>query len=155
MTMNTETILTMLVLGLVFSCSAPRGAENKLDAQAVDSVGRKTVESAPEGNAPASADSTRGMARSKIISPAFPTQYLFGVWTTDPNGPHADFTLDSNFFHIVDFDGDGHRPYLIREDSFIIFYGNITSRNKILKADQDSLILESDEGVVKNVRWKE
>lgn len=150
-----ETMLTILILGLLFSCTTPKKKENKLDAQAVDSAGRKTVENSLTENASGSADGTGEIVRSKIINPAFSTEYLFGVWTTDPDGPHADFTLDSNSFYIVDYDGNGHRPYVIWEDSLIIFYGDFTGRNKILKADKDSLILESEDGVVKHVRWKE
>jgi hypothetical protein len=144
-----------LVLGLAFSCSTPKVAENKLGTSVVDATDRKTVESSSGGNAPESSAHITEIVSSQIINPAFSTKYLFGVWTTAANGPHADFTLDSNSFYIADYDGNGNRPYVIREDSLIIFYGDFTSRNKILKADSDSLILENEDGVVKHVRWKE
>lgn len=143
------------MLSLAFSCSGPKEAQNKSDALVVDSTNRKKVESLLEETKSGSAGSSPKIAKSEIINPAFSTDYLFGVWTTDPNGPHADFALDSNSFYIVDYDGNGHRPYVIREDSLIIFYGDFTGRNKILKADQDSLVLENEDGVVKHVRWKE
>ena len=37
---------------------------------------------------------------------AIDTTQAFGIWTQDPNGPHADFWLTSESFYVVDYDGD-------------------------------------------------
>ncbi|HEX8531446.1 MAG TPA: hypothetical protein VF646_15550, partial [Cytophagales bacterium] len=131
-----------------------READKQPAAAAVDSPDVST-ESRLEARADAPPDRIRKPAKSQIINPAFALKDVFGVWTTDPNGPHADFSLDSNSFYIVDSDGNGDMPYILRNDSLIIFYDEFIGKNKILKADQDSLILQSEGGVVRHVRWKE
>jgi hypothetical protein len=45
-----------------------------------------------------------------LLSTTIDTALLFGIWTNDPNGPHADFQFSSKSFYVVDYDGDGNRP---------------------------------------------
>ncbi|MDO1450035.1 hypothetical protein Q0590_27390 [Rhodocytophaga aerolata] len=90
--------------------------------------------------------------KTQINNPKFPVEELFGIWTTDSDGPHADFRLDSNSFYVVDYDANGGMSYILKEDSLIIFFNEFTSKNKLLKVDKDSLILGSEDGITRNIR---
>ena len=51
------------------------------------------------------------------------TSLLFGIWTIDPEGPHADFWLSDQFFYLVDYDSDGDKPYFLKNNKITInFY---------------------------------
>ena len=94
--------------------------------------------------------------KSTIINPSFPLKDLFGVWTLDPHGPHADFELDSLSFFIVDYDGEGSMAYTLHADTLKIDYGNYLSVNMIRSVTSDSLHLISEDGnLLRYVRWPE
>ncbi len=49
------------------------------------------------------------------------TAQAFGIWTQDPNGPHADFWLTAKSFFVVDYDGDGDMPYILDGNKITVF----------------------------------
>ena len=54
------------------------------------------------------------------------TTQAFGIWTQNPDGPHADFWLTSESFYVADYDGD----------LFSISYCSLDEIVKIEKYDQ-------------------
>lgn len=79
--------------------------------------------------------------KSTIENSTFPTNKLFGIWVQDPgpDTPHATFQLTKESFFVVDYDGDGDMPYLIKNDSIIIYYNDFIQRGKIIDASSDQL----------------
>lgn len=67
--------------------------------------------------------------KSIIVNPAFPVKDLFGIWTTDPDGPHADFVLNENSFYVVGYDGNGDFNYEINDNKISIYYPGKSSAN--------------------------
>lgn len=93
---------------------------------------------------------------SKIINSKFDINLLFGIWTYDPKGPHADFHLSRKSFYVVDYDGNGEMPYLIHKDSIKVFYNDFTSVGIITYVTNDSLIIDWDNsGNMYYTKWKE
>ncbi|KIA94696.1 hypothetical protein OA93_19615 [Flavobacterium sp. KMS] len=92
---------------------------------------------------------------SRIIKSKFDTKLLFGIWTNDPEGPHADFDLSKKSFYVVDYDGDGDMPYLINEDSIKVYYNNFISIGIIQNVTKDTLKIDWDKnGITVYSRWK-
>lgn len=85
--------------------------------------------------------SIENLDKSKFLNITVDTSLLFNIWTTDPNGPHADFWIRSKDFYIVDYDGDGSMPYNLKNDSIIIHYEDYIEEGKILKVTRDSLTI--------------
>mgnify|MGYP001768453143 CR=1 FL=1 len=80
---------------------------------------------------------------------------LFGIWTTDTNGPHADFMINQETYYIVDNDGQSEFPYNIAKDTITISFPDIITRGTIIKADNDTLIIKWDfQDPITYVRWK-
>lgn len=93
--------------------------------------------------------------RSKIINSKFELELLFGIWTNDPKGPHADFDLNEKYFYVVDYDGNGDMPYIINQDTIKVFYKDFTSIGIINNVTKDSLLIDWDgNGISKYVKWK-
>ncbi|MEO5775923.1 MAG: hypothetical protein ABIQ27_03400 [Flavobacterium sp.] len=94
--------------------------------------------------------------KSKITNSAFEKENIFGIWTTDPNGPHADFELTENSFYLVDYDGDGDMSYEINDNKIKIKYPDFEKTGLIKKAENDSLIIYWESGEFTTyVRWKQ
>jgi len=92
---------------------------------------------------------------SKIINSTFPVNKLFGIWTTDPNGPHADFQLGKESFFVVDYDGDGDMPYEINKNIITVYYPDMKETGLIQKAEKDSLVIYWASGeCITYTRWK-
>ena len=93
---------------------------------------------------------------SKINS-KLDTALLFGIWTIDPNGPHADFVISKNSYYIVDYDGDGDMPYELNGNDLKIYFKDFTQDGKILSVDRDSLKInwKHSDNVENYVRWKQ
>ena len=67
------------------------------------------------------------------------TTQAFGIWTQDPNGPHADFWLTAKSFLVVDYDGDGHMPYILDGNKITIFYNDFVQKGIITSTKNDTL----------------
>ena len=95
--------------------------------------------------------------KSTIIQSQIDTALLFGIWTTDPEGPHADFDLTKKSFYVVDYDGDGDMPYILNDDKLSIFYKDFVQEGKLISVSKDTLkILWKDFNETTNfVRWKQ
>lgn len=70
---------------------------------------------------------------------AIDTTQAFGIWTQDPNGPHADFWLTSKSFYVVDYDGNGDMPYILDKNEITIFYNDFFQKGKISSTKNDTL----------------
>ncbi|MES2543950.1 MAG: hypothetical protein V4548_03630 [Bacteroidota bacterium] len=93
--------------------------------------------------------------QSKIIKSKFDMKLLFGIWTYDPEGPHADFELTKKSFYVVDYDGDGDIPYIINQDTIRVYYNDYVSVGIIKNATKDTLKIDWDEsGITNYVKWK-
>jgi hypothetical protein len=92
---------------------------------------------------------------SLVKNSAFPVIDLFGIWTVDSKGPHADFELTEKSFYIVDYEGNGDIPYEIIDNKIKIFYpGEPVQTGLISKAQNDSLVIYWARGEYTTyVRW--
>ena len=70
------------------------------------------------------------------------TTLLFGIWTSDPDGPHADFELTSKSFYVVDYDGDGDMPYELNDTKLKIYYNDFIQEGKIISVSKDTLKIQ-------------
>lgn len=92
---------------------------------------------------------------SKIIKTKYNLNLLFGVWTYDPKGPHADFELTKKSFYVVDYDGNADMPYIINQDTIRVHYNDYVSVGIIKNATKDTLKINWDEnGITNYVKWK-
>ncbi len=89
------------------------------------------------------------------ISTNLDTALLFGIWTNDPDGPHADFWLTSKSFLVVDYDGDSDMPYELTDNKLKIYYNDFFQEGKIISVDKDTLKImwEDIENISNYVRW--
>jgi hypothetical protein len=96
-----------------------------------------------------------GRPNSSIISTHLDTALLFGIWSSDPEGPHSDFWLTSKSFFVVDYDGDGDMPYELTDRKLRIYYNDFIKEGKIISVDKDTLkIMWKDFDNINNyVRW--
>ena len=94
--------------------------------------------------------------KSEIFNTKLDTTELFKIWTLDPNGPHADFWFKRTEFYIVDYDGDGAMPYILKGDSLTIFYNDFIQKGKIVSVDKVTLKIHwnDSENPTEYVEWK-
>jgi hypothetical protein len=94
---------------------------------------------------------------TSTIKTQLDTTLLFGIWTTDPDGPHADFWLTSKSFLVVDYDGDGAMPYELTDDEIKIYYNDFIQEGKVISVDKDTLKImwKEYENINKYVKWPE
>jgi hypothetical protein len=69
------------------------------------------------------------------------TSLLYGIWTTDPEAPHADFWLSEQSFYVVDYDGDGAVPYFLKKDKITVGYPDSDYSGKIEHVLENLLII--------------
>lgn len=94
-------------------------------------------------------------AKSSITNPMYLESNIYGVWTIDPNGPHADFEIDKDYYFLVDQEGDANMIYTICFDSIKVYFNDFTSKGQITKAKNDTLIIDWDsQGHTEYQRWK-
>lgn len=79
-----------------------------------------------------------------LVKTKLDTTLLFNIWTTDRNGPHADFELSGKSFFVVDYDGDGDMPYLLLGKKITIYYNDFVEEGEITFLKKDTL----------QIRWK-
>lgn len=92
---------------------------------------------------------------SKIINSKFDMELLFGIWTYNPEGPHADFQLTKKSFYVVDYDGDGNMTYIINQDTIKVYFEDYVSIGVIKKVTKDTLKIDWDEnGITNCYKWK-
>jgi hypothetical protein len=89
------------------------------------------------------------------IATKLDTTLLFGIWTSDPNGPHADFELTSKSFYVVDYDGDGDMHYELMGNNMRIYYDDFIQEGQVISVGKDTLkIMWKDYDKMNNyVRW--
>ena len=94
--------------------------------------------------------------KSSIVNSKFAENNLFGIWTVDLKGPHADFELNKDFYYIVDYDGNGDMLYTIKDDSIVVFLKDLITKGQINKAQNDTLQISWDnEKSTIYFRWKQ
>ena len=76
---------------------------------------------------------------------AIDTTKAFGIWTQDPNGPHADFWLTEKSFYVVDYDGNAEIPYILDKNEITIFYKDFVQKG----------IITSTENVTLKIKWSD
>ena len=76
---------------------------------------------------------------------AIDTTKAFGIWTQDPNGPHADFWLTAKSFYVVDYDGNGAMPYILDKNEITIFYNDFVQKGVITSTENETL----------NIKWSD
>jgi hypothetical protein len=92
-----------------------------------------------------------------IIKTQLDTTLLFGIWTTDPDGPHADFKITNKSFYIVDYDGDGDMPYELIDDKLKIYYNDFIQEGQIISVSKEHLKIrwEDNKNINTFVRWEQ
>jgi hypothetical protein len=85
------------------------------------------------------------------------TALLFGIWTTDPEGPHTDFKWTKKSFFIVDYDGNGDMPFELIDRKLKVYFNDFIQEGTIQSVGKDSLIItwdDSDQSIT-YVRWRQ
>lgn len=135
-------IQLLFITLIIISCQKVEN-ENKI----------KVVEKVSEMNT--NIEKVERQEQPEIINPKFDLNLLFGIWTYDPNGPHADFELTRKSFYVVDYDGNGDMPYVINQDTIKVFYEDYESIGIIKSVTKDTLKIDWDKnGIVNCVKWK-
>ena len=154
------------MLTIISSCNSQTGTTSgKTEASATDSVNQGYNELANADNRKSFTISDFNTDNQEIENIARPststintkldTALLFGVWTSDSNGPHADFDLTRKSFFVVDYDGNGDMPYELTDDKLKIYYNDFIQEGKVLFIGKDTLkIMWKDfDNINKYVRW--
>src|SRR4051812_48102133 len=77
-----------------------------------------------DDNTDNSDDKNISRPEKSIFNSDIDTSLLFAIWTSDPNGPHADFVFSNSSFFVADYDGEGDMPYEIQGRRLKIFYND-------------------------------
>jgi hypothetical protein len=90
------------------------------------------------------------------VSTDLDTALLFNIWTSDPEGPHADFVFSGKSFFVVDYDGNGDMPYELTGRKLKVYYNDFIQEGDIVSVDKDSLKIRWNdvEGIANYTRWK-
>lgn len=68
---------------------------------------------------------------------------VYGIWTLDPNGPHADFVLDEQVYYRVDATEEEQLSHKLSNDTLFLFDHDYTDTLLIIKACNDSLVFNT------------
>ncbi|MGL2987181.1 hypothetical protein ACSVH5_06255 [Flavobacterium sp. RSSA_27] len=150
-------LLFIFVL-IIISCTKKESTKKaNIEKSTIDKTENRIVETVSEKNTDIeNVQNIEQPKQSKIINPKFDSKLLFGIWTYDPEGPHADFQLTKKSFYVVDYDGNGDMPYLINKDTIKVYYKDFISVGIIKNATKDTLKIDWDEnGITNYVKWKE
>jgi hypothetical protein len=84
------------------------------------------------------------------------TSQLFGIWTQDPTGPHADFMLTDKSYYIVDSEVDGNMNYILEGKILKIITNDGDYSYEIISTGTDSLVMANTEYGIEMVytKWK-
>ena len=150
-------LLFIFVL-IIISCTKKESTKKaNIEKSTIDKTENRIVETVSEKNTDIeNVQNIEQPKQSKIINPKFDSKLLFGIWTYDPEGPHADFQLTKKSFYVVDYDGNGDMHYLINKDTIKVYYKDFISVGIIKNATKDTLKIDWDEnGITNYVKWKE
>jgi len=93
--------------------------------------------------------------QNNVINPKYSPESLYGIWTLDNNGPHADFKLTKKSFYVVDYDGNGNMPYTLKYDTLTVMYTDYKSIGVIKKVVKDTMVINWDNtSDVVYITWK-
>jgi hypothetical protein len=83
------------------------------------------------------------------------TALLFGTWTTDPEGPHADFKWTKKSFFMVDYDENGDMPFELIDRKLKVYFNDFIQEGTIQSVGKDSLIITWDDfdQAITYIRW--
>lgn len=76
---------------------------------------------------------------NSVFQSSLDTALLFGTWTSDPKGEHADFELTESYFFVVDYDGNGDMPYELQDNNLRIYYNDFIQDGEIISVTKNSL----------------
>lgn len=95
--------------------------------------------------------------QTSIINTKLDTALLFGIWTSNPDGPHADFSLTGRSFYVVDYDGNGSMPYELTDNRLKIYYNDFILEGTIFSVGKDTLQImwKTFDKTNNYVRWKQ
>lgn len=146
--------LFIVCLIILVSCNKTESIKEKhVENSILSKKENKIVESISEKN---SAIENKRPKQSKIIKSKFDLNLLFGIWASDPDGPHADFELTKKSFYVVDYDGDGAMPYILNHDTIKVFYEDYVRVGIIKSVTKDTLKIDwGGNGIVNCIKWKQ
>ena len=146
--------LFIVCLIILVSCNKTESIKEKhVENSILSKKENKIVESISEKN---SAIENKRSKQSKIIKSKFDLNLLFGIWASDPDGPHADFELTKKSFYVVDYDGDGAMPYILNYDTIKVFYEDYVRVGIIKSVTKDTLKIDwGGNGIVNCIKWKQ
>ena len=150
-------LLNICVL-IIISCAKKESTkETNRENAKIQKTENRIVETVSEKNIDSESIINSDRPRqSKIIKSKFDLKLLFGIWTYDPEGPHADFQLTKKSFYVVDYDGDGDMPYIINQDTIKVYYNDYVGVGIIKSVTKDTLKIDWDKnGIVNCVKWKQ
>lgn len=80
--------------------------------------------------------------KKSVVETSLNTKLLFNTWVSDPEGPHADFVLSPKSFYVVDYDGDGDMPYILKGNKLTIYYEDVVQEVDILSVSKTNLVMK-------------
>lgn len=159
-----KTKVALFLMSLFFivhsSCNNEKTATSGKDAlernDSLNQDGENAIDSSKSKSSSVVDEHVKHPIASKINT-KLDTALLFGIWTINPNGPHADFVLSKNSYYVVDYDGDGDMPYELKGNDLKIYFKDFTQEGKILSVDKDSLKInwKNSDNAENYVRWKQ
>jgi hypothetical protein len=85
--------------------------------------------------------SATSQSRVQLASVTEKNTSVIRIWTTDPEGPHADFRWTKKSFFIVDYDGNGDMPFELIDRKLKIYFNDFSQEGNIQSVGKDSLII--------------
>lgn len=152
---NLKYFLIYFTYVLIISCVEKQNKVDIVNKQTPTKYSNKKYKSSTLKNIDSeSVNNISKPKKSNIIHSKYLLHNIFGIWTYDLTGPHADFQLDKKAFFIVDYDGDGSMPYVLNHDTLKVYYDDFVTIGIIKKANNDSLSIVWDANrVIHYVRW--
>lgn len=147
--------LSIIYLIILVSCNKTESRKEKhVENSILPKKENTIVESVSEKST--DIENSKHPKQSKIINSKFDLNLLFGIWASDPDGPHADFELTKKSFYVVDYDGDGAMPYILNHDTIKVYYEDYVRVGIIKSVTKDTLKIDWDKnGIVNCVKWKQ